>query len=464
MSLRIRLAALFGLGTTLALAGAGVLFYLQLKASLSQSLDATLAARADALRTRVAGTAVSPEQALAPAGALTQLVTADGRVLAASPTTATRPLVGDDVVRAARGGPTLVTVRLDGERIRIRAEPVTFLSAGPAVLLVGAPADIVDDAEDRIRDVMTLACVPLVALSTLAAWWLAGAALRPVERMRRQAAAMGVADRGGHLGIPSTRDELAALATTMNDLLDRLHAARARDRAFVADAGHELRTPLTNLKGELELALRPGRSREEVTEALSAAAGETDRLIRLAETLLALARYDADPGQFIHREPTSLVPLLERAIRSATPAARSADTTLRLTAAQPVDLDADPDRMRQAIDNLLSNAIRHTGAGSTVDVTVVPDRIGATGSAAEAAVRIEVRDRGSGFPPDFLPLAFERFARADPARGRRDGGAGLGLAIVAAIVTAHGGAVTAANHPDGGALVTMVLPLGAPGA
>jgi len=349
----------------------------------------------------------------------------------------------------------------------------TLVVAGVGVLLHAQlhALDVADATEDRIRDVTAVACVPLVAIATLAAWWLLGAVLRPVERMRRQAAAMGVADRGGRLEIPRTRDELAALAATMNDLLDRLHVARARDRAFVADASHELRTPLTNLKAELDLALRPGRTRDDLSEALSAAAAETDRLVRLSETLLALARFDADPDQFVYRERMALGPLLERAIKAATPAARAAGTEIRLTLAEPIVLDADPDRVRQAVDNLLSNAIRHTTRGPAIDVSVRPtrlitDEMGSADSAGSAAgppaVMIEVRDRGPGFPPDFLPHAFERFTRASAARARADGGAGLGLAIVAAIAAAHGGRASATNHPGGGAVVTVVLPLRRP--
>ncbi|MBL7492186.1 HAMP domain-containing protein [Frankia sp. AgB1.9] len=461
MSLRIRLTALFGLGTALVLVGVGFLFYLQLRASLSHSLDAILATRAEALRARVVGS-TSPDDALAAASPLAQLVDANGHVLAVSPATATRPLAGAGVVEAARTRRVLVTVEVRGAKTRVLAEPVDAADGSRLVLVVGASPESLDDAEDRIRDVMFFACVPLVALSALAAWWLAGAALRPVERMRGQAAAMGVADLGGRLEIPPTRDELAALATTMNDLLDRLHVARAHDRAFVADAGHELRTPLTNLKAELELASRPGRSRADLEEALTCAAVETDRLIRLSEALLVLARFDSDPGQLIHRERMPLAPLLERAVASAMPAARAAGAEIRLDVEGSVDLDADPDRVRQAVDNLLSNALRYTAPGNPIEVTAERGQGGPAAGLDGPVVTITVRDHGPGFPQEFLPQAFERFARADAARGRADGGAGLGLAIVAAVAAAHDGRATAANHPEGGAVVTLALPAVSP--
>ncbi|MCL9762053.1 ATP-binding protein [Frankia sp. AiPa1] len=456
-------------------------------------------------------------------------------------------------------------------RVRLYADPVTVSgTAGRTTLVavVGTPTWLTDRAEDRVRDVMIVATAPLVALSGLAAWLLSGAALRPVERMRRDAASLAAAEdrthpaprpaaahptrpspslfppRGGpsggdapgpapELAVPGTRDEIAALARTMNDLLARLHAARLRDRAFIADAGHELRTPLTVLRAELELAARPGRTVAELRTAISGAAEETERLIRLAESLLTLARMD---GGRLCREPVDLDDLLIRAARAAAglaaargirlavevpPAAEAspaadvhdaaavhdaAEATVEVEATIVVEANVaggiaaldpgtrggrprvpgDSDLLRQCVDNLLANALRHAPPGSTVDLILTAHRDeparpgGATrprppagpshsgehawdGPTGEGeVVRVTVRDRGAGFPEAFLPHAFERFRRADAARRRRDGGAGLGLSIVAAIVAAHGGVVSAANHPQGGAVVTMVLPAAGP--
>ncbi|WP_308203828.1 sensor histidine kinase [Frankia gtarii] len=346
------------------------------------------------------------------------------------------------------------------------------------IAVVGTPTHLTDRAEDRVRNVMVTATAPLIALAGLAAWLLSGAALRPVDRMRRQAAAMAAsdlamvhsppgdpadreADTGFQLAVPTTRDEIAALARTMNDLLGRLHAARARDRAFVADAGHELRTPLTVLRAELELAARPGRSAAQLREAVHTAGEETERLIRLAESLLTLARMD---GGHVRRGPVPLDEILDRAVRAAAGYADSRD--LRLIVAvpavdRPLTVLGDPDLLRQAVDNLLANAARHAPSGSVVELR--GDRMPGRADGPPAVVAIRVRDHGGGFPADFLPHAFERFRRADAARGRGDGGAGLGLSIVAAIAAAHGGTVEAANAPGGGALVTIILPA-APGS
>jgi two-component system OmpR family sensor kinase len=217
----------------------------------------------------------------------------------------------------------------------------------------------------------------------------------------------------------------------------RLQAALARERAFVADASHELRTPLAILRAELELALRPGRSREELAAAVRSAAEETDRLGALAEDLLVIARADEDGV------PIRPAPLDARDVLGAV-AARFPGRA-RASAPAGLGLHADPERLQQALGNLVDNALRHGGTR----VELAAERL-------DGCVELHVRDDGPGFPPEFVHDAFERFTRADPARGR--GGAGLGLAIVDAIARAHGGAAGACNRPAGGADVWISLP------
>jgi signal transduction histidine kinase len=274
-----------------------------------------------------------------------------------------------------------------------------------------------------------------------------------VERLRRQVAALaarplkaGPGESG--IEVPATRDEIAALAATMNDLLGRLQRALSRQRAFVADASHELRTPLAVLRGELELADRPGRSREELAAAVRSAAAEADRLARITTDLLLLARSD-DDRLSLQLTWTELRPLLARSAELAGPRLAEAGLTCRVDA--PADLRArvDPDRIREAVDNLLDNALRFAPRGSVIVLAARP---------SGAGLGLEVRDEGPGFPADFLPHAFERFRRPDSGRSRDHGGAGLGLAIVQAIARAHGGAATARNQPGGGAVVALRLP------
>jgi hypothetical protein len=289
-----------------------------------------------------------------------------------------------------------------------------------------------------------------VVLGGLGAWLVAGAALRPVQRMREEAAAISAGDSGARLAIPRRRDEIARLGATFNDLLRRLQRALDQQRAFVADAGHELRTPLTMLRAELELAARPGRDRQSLQVAVQAAAVDTERLIRLAEDLLALAR--AEATRDVISEPVRLDELITEAAQAVATAAAAKRVVLDLENAVPATVAGDPDELRQVIDNLLDNALRYAPDASTVTLTV---------SSSADLVVLDVVDQGPGFPPDFLPRAFDRFARADA--GRTDGtGTGLGLAIVAAIVHARRGTVCADNHQAGGAAVRVTLPRGDP--
>lgn len=295
--------------------------------------------------------------------------------------------------------------------------------------------------DDLARELVT--ALPIVfVLATVGAYWLAAAALRPVERMRTQAAAVTEDTPGHRLDVPPSRDEIARLATTLNDMLTRLQTALDHERLFVADAGHELRTPLSLLRTEIELALRHPRDAAELHAALVSAEEETVRLVQLTEDLLLLAR--TDRRQDTPAAAPDLRPLLQRAaarLRNGSPdKAITVDCPPGLTAA------LSEDRLDRAITNLIHNAQQH-GHGP-VEVTARP--------VDDDRVRIEVRDHGPGFPPDFLSHAFDRFTQADTARATS--GTGLGLAITAAIARAADGTYGASNHPDGGALVWISIP------
>ncbi|MGI8478832.1 MAG: sensor histidine kinase, partial [Gaiellaceae bacterium] len=224
----------------------------------------------------------------------------------------------------------------------------------------------------------------------------------------------------------------------------RLEAGLARERRFVADASHELRTPLSLLQTELELALRRPRSQEELVHALQSAAEEVDRLVRLAGDLLVLAR--SDDG----RLPLSTSPHFVREVLDAVAGrfdsrARASGRVLEVAASPEWVVTGDRLRLEQALGNLVDNALRH-GAGTV--------RLEA--KLENGFLALGVSDEGGGFPPEFLPHAFERFSRADVARGA--GGAGLGLAIVDAIARAHGGHAAATNRTERGAAIVLWIP------
>ncbi|MFJ9155140.1 ATP-binding protein [Streptomyces sp. NPDC102270] len=474
MPLRWRLALLFALGTAFVIATAGLLFLQQLTAGLNNSLDSTLRMRADAEVARLASARPLPPLPPPPPSEsrdrgqqegqhgqspgsddITQVLARDGTVLATTDPAGRQPLADTTQRWAAPHAPVRFTTTVEGEKYRMLAVPAR-LGAQPVLVVVGTGSHLVEEATARTSTALWIAGPPAVVLAGLGAYALTGSALRPVERMRRRLADISEHDTTARLPLPSTRDEIATLAITMNAVLDRLAQALARERSFIADAGHELRTPLTTLKAELELARRPGRPHHALVDAITAAADDTDRLIRLAEDLLVLAR--ADEGHaFLRTAPTAPADILTRAVHAASARAHPRGVRLNLHADAQVRIVADPDRLRQAVDNLLDNALRHSPDGAVIDVTLSTPH----GPGADVAV-IEVRDHGPGFPPAFLPLAFERFRRADAARARAGGGAGLGLAIVRSIAEAHGGSVVADNPEGGGARVRLELPL-APG-
>lgn len=448
MPLRLRLALLFTLGTAGVIAAAGLAFVLRLRVGLDASLDPGLRTRVQAVAEELGS---DGPLRLSRADEIVQVRSLDGRLLASSPDAGTRPLLDAVQRQRALAGEVSLTTTVSGDRSRLLA--TTVPAPGRRVLVVvGTGTDVSDDAVDDVQTAFLLGGPPAVVLAGAGAWLLAGAALRPVERMRREAANISTRDTGRRLAVPATRDEIAALGATINGLLARLQGALTRERGFVADAGHELRTPLAILRAELELADRPGRSRDELVEAVGHARQETDRLIRLAEDLLLLAR--ADNAQPFLRPVSLVLPdLLTAAARGAGAYATAQGVTVAVRGPADLTVTADPDRLRQAVDNLLDNATRHAPSGGVVEVTATASQPG--------LIAIEVADRGPGFPVEFLPHAFERFHRADAARTRDGGGAGLGLAIVQAIIQAHGGQATAGNRPGGGASVTLELP--APG-
>jgi heavy metal sensor kinase len=314
--------------------------------------------------------------------------------------------------------------------------------------VVGVAFDEQRETLDRLRDLLVVV-VPVAGLfAALVGWAVAGAALRPVDRMRREADAISGSEAGRRLEVPTTNDELSQLGDSLNRMLDRLEATVARERRFVDDASHELRTPLANLRTELELALRRSREPDELLAAVRSAADESERLSALAEDLLVLARLH-DGRLPVRPEPTQVGALM----------AQVADSFAGRAAAQAVALDTnvdgegtalvDPTRIRQALGNLVDNALRHTPTGGWVRMQL---------RRSPGSLSLAVVDSGEGFPEALLADAFDPFRRGDPARSRDHGGAGLGLAIVRAVAEAHGGRVAASNNPGGGATVELVLP------
>ena len=299
-----------------------------------------------------------------------------------------------------------------------------------------------NESLDHLRHEL-LIFLPLALLAaSLGGYALAAGALGPVELLRRRAEAVKPGEPS-RLPVPPAGDEVSRLAQTLNEMLARLQAAVEHERRFVADASHELRTPLALLRTELDLALRRPRSREELESALRSAAVETQRLSRLADDLLLIARADQGPLP-MRREVLAAADLLADAATRFANRATSLGRELRVVETD-LHVEADPLRVGQALVNLVDNALTH--GGGTVELSA---------EGRDGLVELHVRDAGSGFPLEFRDRAFDRFSRADGARS--GGGSGLGLSIVELVAGAHGGAAGLGEPPSGGADVWISLP------
>jgi signal transduction histidine kinase len=441
--LRIKLTLAFTGVMAVLLAGASIALSVLVASNLDRAIDGGLSARAHDAAALVGGR--GGLRRLTESESIAQVLRPDGRVLVATPRAGPVSLLSAEQLRRAAARRVIVderlggregTVRLFGRHARTPTEPV--------IVVIGESLAQREQSLESLHTLLVVGGPVALLLASIVGSGLAAFALRPVERMRRRAAAITASPAGRRLPVPPANDEIGRLGRTLNAMLDRLDAAFARERAFVSDASHELRTPLAILRTELELALRGARDREALEAAVSSAAEETDRLSELAEDLLVIAR--SDQGALpIRRERLYADDLLETLARRFATRSRAERRPLHAEPAPGVQLEGDPARLEQALANMVENALRH-GRG---EITL-------SARALDSQVQLHVRDHGPGFPPEFLPTAFERFSRADEARSR--GGTGLGLAITAAIAAAHGGSARAANAPGGGADVWLELP------
>jgi two-component system OmpR family sensor kinase len=430
-TLRARITASYAAALVVLVASITVLAYFWLSAGL-------LTAVADDVRARLADLSHDPTDGMA-GDPYAQLVR-DGVVVLRSPNAPTVPMLDPAALRGAERGATPV-LPLPGlaDDALVAARPVPGGTLVAAASLAPAQA-----AERRLLVGLLTTGSLLAAAAVLAVWRLAHDALAPVAQLTAEAETITAQSSGRRLAQPLGEDEIATLAATLNRMLDRLDASYQRERAFVDDAAHELRTPVAVLRAELELgAAAPDEA--SARRSLRAALAETDRLARLAEDLLALARARAGTLA-VDRVPTDVTGLIRGWAR------RVADVTgVRVSVGgQEVVASADPVRLEQVVTNLLANAAQ---AGAHTARVGVAERAG-------GGVQLRVDDDGPGFSEDALATAFDRFSRGAAAR-TRDGsaGAGLGLAIVAEIARAHGGAAEAGNNsPLGGAWVTVDLP------
>jgi signal transduction histidine kinase len=442
LPIRLRITAAFAVAMLLVIGAAGLFVYLRLEDDLDENIHANLDTRAQAVAaagSADAGAAEEGEEGFA------QVLTRDGRVLDSAGGARGAALDRSELERA--GSDVVVVDRsLPGIEGTARVLARTADRASGEIVVVGQS---LDDRDETLSGVVASFAVggPIaVLLASIAGYLLAAAGLRPVDEMRRRAREVSLSSAGERLPLPEARDEIRRLGETLNEMLDRLQRSFDRERRFVADAGHELRTPVAIVKAELEGAMLTGDFGPDVREALAAAIEECDRLAQLAEDLLVVAR--SAEGLPLRPEEIPARTLLEDARERFAGRAAERNRTIRVEAEDGLLLRGDPLRVRQALGNLVDNALRH-GDGEIV----------LRSRTANEGVELEVSDRGLGFEPGFADRAFERFARGDRARTR--GGTGLGMAIVRAISEAHGGRAEIVPGADG-ATVRIWLPDGAP--
>jgi two-component system, OmpR family, sensor kinase len=447
LPIRIRLTLPFAVVMAAVLAAMGIVLYLRVGSALLANVDQNLNAQvAEATQHAREGRRQLLDRDVSDGPTVAQVQQADGRVVESSPA-GLRPIIPASLRAAAVQG-TRVRTTTDLARLRggwrTIAVPV-HVRGGDGVLVIARSLAAREETLDRLGREFLLAAPAALLLAILAGYGLAAAALRPVEAMRRRAAAVTAESPGRRLPVPPAHDEIAALAVTLNDMLDRLEASFEHERQFVADASHELRTPLALLRAELELALRRPRRRQEYVEAIRSAAEETERLSRLAEDLLLIAR--GDEGRLpIRREELNGRELLDRVRLRFAVRAAELERALTVVDGSDVTFEADPVRLEQALGNLVDNAFVH--ASGAVQLRA---------SRTNGVVELHVADAGAGLPEGFADRAFDRFSRPDDAR--EGGGAGLGLAIVDLIARAHGGVARVATAPGGGADVCITIPV-----
>jgi signal transduction histidine kinase len=434
-SLRARLALLFAVGSTGVLVLASALLYVDLSRELDASVNGGLRVRATDLAAAVRERSGRPD--LPAADPYAQLFDGSGAVIdAAGAALAAGPVLTPAEVREARARGRLSVDRrvtgLEGTS-RVLARPVSVRGASD-VVVVATSLHSLERGQRRLALELAVAAPFLVGALAAGGWLLAAAALRPVERLTSEADRISLTEPSRRLPSIPGDDEIARLGRTLNAMLDRIQASFEHEQSFVDDASHELRTPVSILRAELELALVDARDGTAVEASLRSALEEAERLGHLADDLLVLARESA--GRLPLRLETVDAAALVRRVASRLPA--SPPISVAGTAPR---LAADPARLEQLVQNLLVNAQRH--ARTRVAVTLSADAM-------------TVADDGAGFALDVLPRAFDRFTRDGSDRGRAGGGAGLGLAIVAAIARAHGWSAAAWNGGTlGGAVVRL---------
>jgi two-component system OmpR family sensor kinase len=353
---------------------------------------------------------------------------------------------------AVGGAPRFFTTGSTRGADRFRLQTVRLPDG--STLVAGLSLHDVDASVHRLVTVLVVVVATVIALLGLVVFWVLRLGVRPIKQMTKTAGEIAAGDLSSRVAAAQRGTEAGDLGEALNAMMTRIEhafaeraASEARLRRFVADASHELRTPVTTIRGYAELYRHGGLvRREDLDQAMCRTERESIRMSSLVDDLLLLARLDE--GRPLVCGPVDLGVLGIDAAADARAVAPDRDVTAEVQ--EDICVDGDEDRLRQVLGNLVGNALAHTPPGTPVTVRV---RHG------DGTAVVEVRDDGPGMTSEVAGRAFERFSRADESRSRHGGGAGLGLAIVQAIVTAHGGEVSLASAPGAGTTVRVELPV-----
>ena len=338
----------------------------------------------------------------------------------------------------------------DGHELLLHGLPYRATDGTQFLIEVAAPYNQIESVLRGLLLTLALGLPLIVTLAIGGGYLLMRRALRPVDEIRQKAAQITSRSLSERLPVIHTGDELERLATDLNRMIERLEESFQQINRFSADASHELRTPLTVLQGELEAVAQKGQSLPtEVRDTIGSALEEIQRLSKIVEGLLAISRLEAGEARS-QPEPLDFAELARSTADQMRLLAEEKHISLIADGTGPVEVEADPSRLKQVVVNLLDNAIKYTPEGGKVTITVAQ---------RDAHAVLEVADTGLGISANDLPHVFDRFYRADKTRSRQMGGTGLGLSIVRSICLAHGGQVTVNSTEGRGSLFRVELPL-----
>ena len=457
MSVRLRLTLLYSAILALTLIGLSVVLYVTVSRVTLGTIEDTLAGEAQRLISSrqfdldhidyQARKFAAPETYI-------QTIRLDGTVADRTSNLGdfVLPLSSSGLQACQGGQPWTEVIPTENGRLMVYSRPAASYEPVTGIVQVARSLADHDQSLSTLRNILFAGSIVVTITAFGVGWVLAGAALRPIHRITETAQAIGAErDFGRRVDYTGPPDEIGRLATTFNAMLTELQAAYRQaeqalqaQRRLVTDASHELRTPLTTIRGNLGLLRRePPIHAEDRNAVVADMVDETDRLIRLVNDLLVLARSDA--GRPLRSEWVPIKPLIEDVCRQAK--LLGAGRTIECENVLDVAVVCDRDALKQVLLILLDNALKHMPAGGTITIAT---------SAADAHVAIRIRDTGPGIAPDALPHLFERFYRSDTSR--TGAGAGLGLAIAKELVDAQRGQIAVESRAGQGSVFTVTLP------